>query len=250
MKITITALAFTLAAAGSAAAAAEVRAVLPVAGSTAGAFNSHFKTELQMNNRSAQPMSGTLLFWPAGGAAEPLRLPYSIAPHQTMYWPDIVDAFHTTGLGSIDVEAEGHGVPSIIARAFDDQGEQGTTGTTVPPVFADGILGPGSVASLILPGDRARFRFNIGIRTFGEGATIRIAVYGENGILRRTLEQHIIPNMFWQQAADAVAGETLLSNDSLVFEITSGSAIIYGAMTDNVTNDPSLQLAVAGGGNE
>jgi len=39
--------------------------------------------------------------------------------------------------------------------------------------------------------------------------------------------------------ADAV----LLGDEVVVFEVESGSAMIYAASTDNVTQDPSIQIA-------
>jgi len=236
-------LTLTLAAAALPAAAGELRAIVPVAGSTRGAFNSNFRTELQLNNRSAQPMRGALVFHPQGsGAAR--SVPYELAPHATLYWSDVMETLGMTGLGSLDVVAEGRGVPTIVARAFDDRGEEGTTGATVPAVRIEDVLRAGSTATLILPSDRQHFRFNVGVRTLAEGATIAVAIYGENGILRKNLgERSWSGNTFEQVAADAFAGETLLANESLVFEVTRGAAVLYGTTTDNETNDPSITIA-------
>ena len=44
-------------------------------------------------------------------------------------------------------------------------------------------------------------------------------------------------------SATFLDGYTLAGGESISFEITSGSAFIYGATTDNTTNDPSVQFA-------
>src|SRR5687767_9607339 len=88
----------------SSAFAQTVRAILPVAGSAEGAFGSLFKTELQLNNRSTVEVSGTMVFHPIGrsaSAGDP-RLSYTLAPHQTLEYEDVVAALGTSGLGSID----------------------------------------------------------------------------------------------------------------------------------------------------
>jgi hypothetical protein len=225
------------------AAAGELRAIVPVVGSTHGAFNSYFRTELQMNNRSAQPMRGTLVFHPLGGGAS-RSTTYELASHATLYWPDFMESIEATGLGSLDVVVEGKGMPVIVARAFDDRGDDGTSGATVPAVHTEDALHVGASATLILPSDRRNFRFNVGVRALADGAAATVAIYGENGILRKDLgERSWSGDAFEQLPADAFAGETLLASESLVFTLIRGGLVIYGTTTDNTTNDPSINIA-------
>ncbi|MDP9361937.1 MAG: hypothetical protein M3P29_10845 [Acidobacteriota bacterium] len=51
------------------------------------------------------------------------------------------------------------------------------------------------------------------------------------------------PTFFQQTAASSLLGTTLAETDTIVFTIQSGSAIVYGATTDNITQDSSLQIA-------
>jgi hypothetical protein len=227
------------------AAAEAPRAILPVAGSTAGAHGSHFKTELQLNNRSVQPMSGTMVFHAAGRSAEAgdPTLTYSLAPHETKSYADVVDAFGVTGLGSIDIIADDKGLPSVVARAFDDAGEEGTKGVTIPAIVPDHALKVGDSSVLIVPMDLVRYRFNVGIRTLESGAQLRVTIYGANGVSRKSVDVTLAPNYFSQIAADTFVSDTLLSDEALGFEVLGGSAIVYGTTTDNTTNDPSIQIA-------
>jgi hypothetical protein len=224
---------------------AATRAVIPVAGSTAGAHGSNFKTELQLNNRSAQPMSGTLVFHAAGrsAAASDPSLDYTLAPHETKSFEDVVAEFGVTGLGSVDIVSEGKGVPTVVARAFDDAGAAGTKGVTIPSIAPDNALQTGESSALIVPMDLQRYRFNVGIRTLSAGAKLRVTVYGANGFGRAVVDVPLAADFFVQQPADALIGGTLLSDEALVFEVVEGSAIIYGTTTDNTTNDPSIQFA-------
>jgi hypothetical protein len=232
-------------AAGTYAAEPVRRAVLPIVGSVRGAFDSNFKTEVQLNNRSAQPMSGRLVFHPMGRSAGPNDpyIPYSLEPHQTLQYDDVVLAMAQTGLGSIDVIADDKGVPTIVARAYDDKGNAGTTGATIPPVRVEDALLTGESSTLLVPSDRQRFRFNIGIRTLEAGATVDVEIYNENGVKRKTTTLTFPHDYFVQQSGDAFVTDTLTANEAVAFIVRNGSAIVYGTTTDNSTNDPSVQLA-------
>lgn len=227
---------------------AQSRIYIPVVGSTPGAFGSFFRTEMQLNNRSAQPMSGTIVFHPQGRSAMPgdPSMRYSLAPHQTVHYEDVVASLGEAGLGSMDLVADGNGIPTVIARACDDKGEGGTTGATVPAILPAEALGDGKTGWLVVPRDRGRYRFNIGLRTLAEGATALVTLYGENGIQRKSFQLTLPADFFVQQTADGFAAEVLLPNESLSFHVTSGQMIVYGTTTDSLTNDPSIQVAVAG----
>jgi hypothetical protein len=225
---------------------ARDRAVLPVVGSTAGAFGSNFKTELQMNNRSLQPMSGTLIYRAQGttpSASDP-AVPYLLEPFQTIAFDDVVASMGRSGLGSLDVVIHEGGVPTIVARAYDDRGDEGTVGAVIPPVRQRDALQPGDSASLVTPATLDRFRFNVGIRSLNDGAMVRITLRGMNGIERRVIEGRFYsPEYFVQRTVEDFIGEPVLANESIEVRILAGSAIVYGTTTDNTTNDPSLQLA-------
>jgi len=225
----------------------ELRAIVPVVGSTAGAHGSNFKTSLQLYNRSVREMRGSLVIRPAGATsdAENRSLPYVLAPHQTVGFEDIVASAGITGLGSLDFLVEQGGVPTIVARAYNDGGETGTTGVSVPPLALKDAVNAGQMGVLIVPADLMRFRFNIGVRTLGDGARIMVRLYDANGTIRATPGQMTFaPHSFTQQpASQLLGGQELAANQSIGFEVLEGAAIFYGTSTDNLTNDPSLQIA-------
>jgi hypothetical protein len=227
--------------------AASLRAVVPVVGSTQGAFGSHFKTSLQIHNRSEVEMRGKIVIHPAGVPAtesDP-SLPYVLAPHQTVSFDDVVADLGLTGLGSMDFVVEAGGVPTIVARAYDEKGEAfGTTGVSVRAVSPRDALVAGEAASLLAPPDLTRFRFNIGIRTLDRGARMRIVVRDATGVTRAGIGEASFPaNYFIQRPArEFLAGVSLDPNWSVSFEMIEGAAILYGTATDNTTNDSSLQI--------
>jgi hypothetical protein len=211
-------------------------AVVPVVGSTRGQSNANFKTELQLANPTDAIMEGWLFLRP-----HELTLRYSLEPHTTRAYADVVAEMGASGLGSLDVLIERGQRPVVVARAFDDQ-PGGTTGAAIPAVPAAGVLSRTDAAALIAPRDLTRFRFNIGVRALDGGATINVTVRSSSGGQRffRTLTYSA--HHFEQQPANVFAGITLDANDAIEIEVAAGSAIVYGSTVDNQTNDSSVQV--------
>jgi hypothetical protein len=212
-------------------------AILPVVGSTRGQSNANFKTELQLANGSDVTMAGFIVLRPQLVARR-----YSLAPHTTLSFSDVVADLGATGLGSIDFLVDNGPVPTIVARAYDDQPE-GTTGVTVPAVPIASVLGGVDKATLIVPRDLVRYRFNIGVRTLANGATLGVTVRSAAGAERHQRILTFDENHFEQQPGDVFAGIALQADDSIEVRIIAGSAIVYATTVDNRTNDSSIQIA-------
>ena len=211
-------------------------AIVPVVGSTRGQSNANFRTELQLANPTDGPMAGFLFLRPQGVARR-----YELEPHTTLAFADIVADLGVTGLGSLDVLIERGQLPTIVARAYDDQ-PTGTTGATVPAIRATDILTRTDAAALIAPRDRTRYRFNIGIRALDTGVTLELVVRSSTGTERTRRILTFPANHFEQQPGDTIAGITLNPNDALELSFLAGAAIVYGSTVDNTTNDSSLQV--------
>jgi len=226
----------------------EPAAVVPVVGSTPGALGqAFFRTSVQLFNPGSIRMTGRLVYHPAGApamAGDPF-LSYSLEPGETRAIGDLLPAMGLTGLGSLDVFPDtGTATPFLLVRVFNDAGAGGTTGfveEAIPPARA---LVAVETGFLISPPDTALYRFNVGVRTLGSGATIAITVRNSAGAVTRTLTRTYPANYFEQRdSASFLGGPSIGANESIAVQIVSGSAIVYGATVDNHTNDPSLQLA-------
>ena len=210
--------------------------VVPVVGSTAGQSGANFKTELQMTNATDNVIEGWLVLQPTVTARR-----YELARGATLSFADVVAEMGVTGLASLDILVDRGGLPTVVARAFDDQ-PGGTTGVTVPAVKATQVLARNDAGALIVPRDLGRYRFNIGVRALENGATIALAVRTPAGAERHYAEVVLPANQFVQNPADVVTGTTLLANESIEVVISAGSAIVYATTVDNRTNDSSMQL--------
>jgi len=252
-----------LAISASGTATERVAAVLPVVGSTAGSFGSNFKTSLQMANgfTFGSPISGRLVLRRQGtpGSTSDPTLPFSIPPGQVVTFTDVVAAFGFTGLGSIDfVLPTGTAMPAVVARVYNDAGATlGTNGlsefaTGVDGFFDGGTIPPGGIslamgvtAVMITPNEPSRTRFNIGVRTFFSGASLTATLKNPDGTTVATVNKSYLPNSFEQVSAESFfGGISIGANQTVVISVGDGSAIVYGATTDNVTNDPAVQYAI------
>jgi len=223
---------------------------IPVAVSTPGAFGSLFKTSVQLlNPNSSTSISGHFVFHPAGVSGSPAdpMLGFSLGPLQTFAWNDIVAAMGQSGAGSLDVySSQGAAAAVAITRIFNDGGSAGTTGFNEPMVHSYELTGgPGITVTgfLIGPADTSKFRMNIGVRTLDTPVSVTVTVTDGTGAMLTTLTKSYPANFFEQKtSADFLGGLALGNNNSIQITFTGGELILYGAVADDITNDPSAQF--------
>ncbi|MGZ5444203.1 MAG: PPC domain-containing protein [Thermoanaerobaculia bacterium] len=225
----------------------SIAAILAVVGSAQGA-GAFFRTRLQMHNPGSSPISGKLVFHRQGspGHANDPSLNYSLPAGQTIDYPDVLPAMGISdGLGSLDIMTSGDPIPVIAARIFSDAGPNGTAGFFLEPLLPEKALRAGESGVLIAPPDPVQARLNLGIRSLDTGASFTVTVRDKNGLVRNTTTKTYPPHFFEQVSANQYLGVTPGGSDTITFTMTSGDAIIYGAQTDNKTQDPSAQYATA-----
>lgn len=218
-----------------------------VVGSLRGSFGSDFKTSAQLANVSNSTITGKLVFHSAGvptQASDP-SINYSIPAFRTVSYNDVVQAIGATGLGTMDLVITSGYPPDVTMRIYNDEGAvNGTSGLTeelLTPFQAHNLFESGS---LTIPTDLTAFRLNIGYRTLTAGARMFITVFDANGSFVDSTERDFPPNTFNQDSAAGFAQTTgLPPGGRITFQITAGSAFVYGAVTDNRTNDPNLRFA-------
>ncbi|MEA2337583.1 MAG: hypothetical protein QOE82_1590 [Thermoanaerobaculia bacterium] len=232
----------------------QVRGYIPVVGSTVGGLGSNFKTSMQLlygAPTSSGSITGKLVFHPAGasGNSSDPTLSYTVNAGQVVTFPDVVAAFGRSGLGSVDlITTPSATKPVIITRVFNDAGTLGTAGLTeevIDPGDAR-VIPTGFTAFLVTPVDPTKTRFNIGVRTLFSGATLTAILRDTNGTVLKTVNKTYLPNWFEQvDSTTFFAGTVIGPNQSISITVGSGSAMVYGSTTDNITNDPNVQFAVA-----
>jgi len=221
---------------------------LPVVGSAAGNQGSFFRTALQLYNPKTSAISGKIVFHPqavSGTASDP-SLAYSIPAGKTLSYADLLPAMGISGgLGTVDLIGDtGSSLPVTVARIFNDGGAAGTSGLSLDSMPAADALKQGDTGALLAPTDFQKFRFNIGVRTLDQGASLNVTVRDRDGVVVKTLTKSYPATYFTQtSASDFLEGFTFTGGEVVSIEVTNGSIFVYGATTDNVTNDPSVQFA-------
>jgi len=231
-------------------ATSSIAKIVPVVGSVTGGFGSQFKTDVQLLNPGGTTLTGTMIFHPSGtsGQQSDPNITYSIPAGHVVTYPDLVGSLGRTGIGSLDfLIASGQSAPVTITRVYNDGGTNGTSGFTeelVATAASDAhIMFQGATGYMIAPPDPAKARFNIGIRTLSQGATLTARLKDQNGTTLVTVTKSYQPNWFEQPTASALfSGATIGGNYIVEISVSSGSAIIYGSTTDNTTNDPAIQV--------
>jgi hypothetical protein len=212
---------------------------VPVVGSVTGAFGTTFKTAGQISNPTSATVTGNLVFHPAGrepSSSDPM-IAYSLNPFETRTFADLLATFGTTGLGWLEVVPTTGPAPAAMFRVEDG-------GVVAVPAVGDAqVLVAGTRGVLVTPSDTSRFRFNIGLRTLSNGVTMTISVYEASGTLVHTTSRAFGPNIFVQLPASDLLGAPIAANQTIVFSIDSGSAIVYGSSVANSGGGSTLQIA-------
>ncbi len=218
--------------------ATRTRTTFLPAGSATGVGGATFRTVAQISNPSSTAIAGTLVFRPSGqapSAADP-RISYTLAPFETRTFADLMATFGTTGIGTVEVIPTTGPAPALLFR-IDDGGS-----VTVPQIHSEHVLVRGSRGVLITPSDLTRFRLNIGIRTFANGVTMTVAVYSSPGSLIRTTTRTYPPNYFTLLGAQELVGGPIEANQTIVFSIEAGSAVVYGSSVSSTGQGSTLRL--------
>ncbi len=218
--------------------------ILPAVASANGSLGSFFRTGVQLQNPGSSTIAGSIVFHTAGvsGVTSDPFLSYTLSPGQTQTIADLLPALARSGLGSADVVSTSGSLPTVVARVFNDAGDKGTSGFTEDLMKPQNALSAGDQFVLLVPSDLARFRYNIGVRTLGTGSSITVTRRNSSGTVVGTVSKTYAPTYFEQVDATTFLGTAPSANDSLTVSVNSGALFIYGATTDNTTQDPSVQL--------
>src|SRR5437773_10034228 len=107
-------------------------------------------------------------------------------------------------------------LPVTIIRVYNDGRALGTNGMFLDLLTPDAALQTGQSAVLVAPIDIVASRFNIGVRSLDNGATLNVTVKNKDGQIIRTLTKSYAGN-FFNQVSDANFLESsagLFANDT------------------------------------
>jgi len=234
---------YTLQAQASTSASVRV-ATLPAVASAPGGFGAFFRTALTLSNPSTFELRGKLVMrlnGQAGSDTDP-SLDFVIPANGTLNYADVVEAMGQSGLGSLDILTTASPTPIASARVFNDAGTAGTSG------FYEEAVPAGSTylnnAVIFIPEDLINFRLNIGIRAIS-ASTVTVEIVDAAGTRQSVLFKDYPADYFEQVGSAAfVNGATLPPGGKIVVYAFQKEFMVYGAVTDNRTNDPSMRIGL------
>lgn len=219
------------------------KAVVPIAGSAAGAFGGRFKTTLKLTPTDGN-QHGRIVFHPlaAVASASDPSMPYSFPNGfgQTVVIDDVVAQLGQSGLGSLDIVPDADSassVPSVEARLYNDTPE-GTFGTTTAALYPFDYLEAPTLTFHVPTGP---FRMNLGVRTF-TATTAKALIYGSDGRLSEFADLYWPAGYTILAPVSQILGKNVEAGDMVIIYY-NGSAIPFYTITENRTNDPELFVA-------
>jgi uncharacterized repeat protein (TIGR01451 family) len=221
--------------------------ILTVIGSTSGLNGSQFRDAMQLFNPTDVPIDGSFHFFITAPSSTTARTSsaadFTLAPHETRYFADVIGLGGFTGLATADLTIRSGAAPVGVLHIFNDAGEKGTAGLIERPLRIADALTKGDRAVLIAPSDPVTTRFNIGVRALTDGLAFHATVRDAHGSFKTAFDRTFGSSEFTQNSAPAWTGIPVAASDTITFDITAGAGVIYGSSTDNRTNDPNMQLA-------
>ena len=214
-------------------------AVIPIIGSVTGVGGTRFSTVAEISNPSSTPISGVLIFRPAGqpaSSSDP-RIPYNLGAFETRAFADLMASFGLQGIGSLEIAPTTGAAPSANVR-IEDGGS-----IIIPRIRTEDVLVAGSRGVLVTPSDMTRFRFNVGIRTLASGVTMTVTVHDQAGGSVRTTTRTVGPNTILQMTASDFIGGPVAARQLIVITIESGSAVVFGSSVGTNPQASTLQIA-------
>jgi CSLREA domain-containing protein len=220
------------------------RSVGAVAVSAQGAGGVQLRTALRLHNAGTTPISGNVLFHPAGRPAsygDPAIL-YSLQPGQSRLFPDLAADLQIHGLGTLELVATDGHLPLAMTRVFHDRGPDGTTGFEQQELTLTDALEAGQKGVLFAPASLGALRFDIGVFTLGEGATFEVEVTTASGMILSRIARTVPQNYLEHMSAHEFAGMRLRGDETVLIHVIQGAVFGYGATTDMMSHDSSVQI--------
>ncbi len=226
---------------------------IPIATSAKGANNTNWKTDLFLQNPSAQTQNLTMKLLKAGETnEEPPQVQISLLPNSSLTIKDILDnqsyPEFKVERGGFLIEFDGEVPPFVSGRIYNDQGESGTYGQFTPgipiPNKSRGTSGDNPVY-LVGMVKNEKFRANMGLTNVSPSWNeIKISFYNIYGLsIGKELTYNLAPynllqldNILSEAEAPNYNGPFLVKAES----ITKADFIAWGSIIDNRTGDASF----------
>lgn len=218
--------------------------IVPTVASASGLHGSFFRTRLEIQNPCTGTIEGRLVFHARGrvGTDGDPRLSFALDANETLRFDDVVSNMGESGSGALDVFVTGTRAPNVSAEVFNSSAGA-VKGGTEEAVSVDQVFHVGEAGQLTAPADLSRYRFAVGLRTLGEGVSLRVTVRSGDGAVLKVVHRSFGPNRSIQEPAEEfLLGFALSGHETVSLSLLSGSAVLFGTTADNATSTPTIQV--------
>ncbi|HYM59513.1 MAG TPA: hypothetical protein VEZ11_01330 [Thermoanaerobaculia bacterium] len=221
--------------------------IVPAAGTGPGANDSHWQSELKIQNMTARAITVQILYHDAKGASAPVAV--VLAPRATRTFADVVQTSFglTAGTGAIEIQADDTVIHKLaVTSRITNVSATGEFGQDVPAVDAADAAFVGETSVIAGPSSAAQARFNFGVYAVDD-ATIRWELTRADGSIAAATNVDYAKGtqVQYNSGVSALLGGTPADDDSIHAVILKGSAIFYGSIVNSGSGDPTFVPGIA-----
>lgn len=216
--------------------------IVPASGTGAGVNGSHWQTELTLHNTSASPVTATLTFHDAIGAAGTSTV--AVAPRATVAIADVVATRfgRESATGAIEITFDNAFAQklTIASRTFNTT-SGGELGQDIPAIDASTAPDAGNTIVLGAPSSEAAARFNFGVYAV-TAATVQWDLLRADGSVAAS-KQVTYAAGSQNQYNDGITtffNSSPQDSDTVHAVVTQGRALAYGSAINNASGDPTF----------
>ncbi len=215
--------------------------IVPASGTGPGANGSHWQTELTLHNTSASPVTATLTFHDAIGAAGTSTV--AVAPRATVAIADVIATRfgRESATGAIEITFDSAFAQklTIASRTF-NKTSGGEFGQDIPAVDASTAPAAGNTIVLGAPSSEADARFNFGVYAV-TAATVQWDLLRADGSVAasKTVTYAAGSQNQYNDGITTFLNSSPQDSDTVHAVVTQGRALAYGSAINNASGDPT-----------
>jgi CubicO group peptidase (beta-lactamase class C family) len=218
--------------------AGSVEQWVAAAAHVAGEFDSQWRTDLYLLNRSSATATAEVRYRGDDGTAE--TSVEVLEPGAQLLLADVVSQLGADGGGSLQVFSD---QPVLVSSRTYNSGDEGTFGQFLDGTSPAITARAGQTVWLPQLQQNDGFRTNIGLVNSGDiAASVRIALFDGDSTRLATRNRTLAPyeRLQIQEPFSRIAGRDDLDTAYASVTVEAGEGIIaYGSVIDNATNDPT-----------
>ena len=222
-------------------AAGATNLVIPAAGTGPGFNNSRWQTEVTLHNSTSRNVDVLMTFRDREGVSITQTRP--LPARQTVAIEDIVKTVFglesaTGAIEIVDTDSDPRNI--VVTSRTSNVTDGGEFGQDIPAIALVDAARIGDVTAITGPSSAVKFRFNFGLYVASE-ATVTWELVRADGTIAATkiVEYRAATQHQYNQGVVTLFNATPQDRDVIHATVTKGTAVFYGSVINQQSNDPS-----------